>query len=81
MVGFFYINLPVKTGNYIFVSSDHRSKTSVEIPLVVLNVPFLHKVEVTTVVWVFILSSDIFIFIILMLPCMQINAFHCFEKQ
>lgn len=80
MLGFFFIILSAMTGNYIFVSLDHRSKTSVEIPLVVLNLLFLHKVGVTTVVWVCILSSDIFIFVILVLSCMKTNAFHYFEK-
>lgn len=32
------------TWNYIFVSLDHRSKASVEISLVVLNVLLLHKI-------------------------------------
>lgn len=32
------------TGNYIFVSLDHRSRTSVEIPLIVLNLLLLDKI-------------------------------------
>lgn len=81
MVDFFFIILSAMKGNYIFVSLDHRSKTSVGIPLVVLNLLFLHKVGVATVVWVCILSCDIFIFMTLLLSCMQTNAFHYFEKQ
>lgn len=49
MLHFFFIIHSAMTGSYIFVSLDHRSKTLVELPLVVLNLLLLHKVGVTTV--------------------------------